>query len=163
MGLPRKGIPKKNLSPRLNTTVNDRQERFALEYCKDFDRLRAYRAAGYKAKSDEAGHVEACRLLKNPKVWAIVLEQKAKIAESMGMTAQKNLLHFQVVYYEAMKAGDYSAAVAALDKIAKHYGLYEKHQKQKNYSREDVEKMKAELEAVGFDFRRLALLEPGSN
>lgn len=141
--------------------LNDRQERFALEYVKDFDRARAYRAAGYTSTDEATIATESARLLRNPHVYAVVLREKARIANAMGWSAERTLMYLQFVFSEAVKDKDYSAAVSALDKIAKHYGLYLEHNKQKNYSPEDVERLKGELTAAGFDFSRFHF--PGKN
>ena len=147
-------------SSKLSKKLNDRQERLGLVAVKDFDRVRAYRAAGYSGTTDEVAATEACRLLKNPHVHVVILREKAKIAARLGFDAQTTLQHFVVIYMEAMKALDYRGAVMALDKIAKHYGLYEKHNQQlKCYVEEDAEKLRTELEQAGFDFERAAFQE----
>ena len=162
--MPRKVQPADDArTPRKVTKLNERQERFVLEYMTDYNRVRAYYAAGYTATSDENAASEACRLLKNPKVQAFVLNQKAIIAGRLGMKAERLALYFQVVYMEAMKVGDHASAVAALDRIAKHLGWYAADNKQKNgerMSEAERTKLKAELEAAGFNFDRVHFVAP---
>ena len=150
--------------PRQESKVTDRQERFALEYAIDFDRLRALKAAGYTPKDYDNAHSMAAQLLKNPKVNAIVLEAKARYAEALKLDAAKTVMCLQVVYMEAMAHKDWHAAVAALRELGKHHGIYEKHQKQKSYTQDDVERLKKELEQAGFDFRRVNdVTQPSNN
>jgi phage terminase small subunit len=151
--MPRKALPKVPRVPK--RSLNDRQERFALEYVKDFDRLRAYRDAGYVAKNDQVAATEACRLLRNPHVYAVILKEKAKIANKLGWDADKTLIYMELVFMEAMKERDYSGAISALDKLAKHYGLYEKHNTQRKYTQDDVEKLREKLEQHGVSFERV--------
>lgn len=151
----------KTLPRRPREKPNGKQERFAIEYVADCDKVRAVRAAGYAAKDDETARAAAGRLLRNPTVQAVIEREKLRIIERTGNTAEKTVLRLLLVYSEAMQVKDFSAAVSALDKIAKFHGLYEKHQVQKRYTQEDVEKLKAELKAVGFSFERVNF--PGSN
>lgn len=57
--------------------MNDRQQRFVQEYCKDFNATQAGIRAGYSAKS--AG-VQAHELLKNPEIAGAIEERKAQLA-----------------------------------------------------------------------------------
>ncbi len=141
--------------------VTDRQERFALEYVIDYDRNRAVRAAGYTCETDADCASMACKLLKNPKVNAIVLQAKAKVAERMGLNAERTVQYLLVVFMEAMKANDFGSAVSALRELGKHHGIYDAHNKQKKYTREDADRLKRELEQNGFSFERVNY--PGTN
>lgn len=145
-------LPEKNVNPRSERKVNPRQELFALEYCKDFDRVRAIKAAGYNCNSYSAAHEAACRLLKNPKVYSIVIAEKARIAERLKLNAEGTVRYLQLVVMEAIRDRDWRGAVMALREIGKHYGIYEKHNKQTKYTVDDIERLKTELTQAGFNF-----------
>ena len=66
---------------------NHRQETFCLEYVKDGDKLRAYRAAGYHPKNDNSCNVLVCQLLKNISVKARLIEIQQRIAARVEITA----------------------------------------------------------------------------
>jgi phage terminase small subunit len=150
-------MPKRAMKkvPRINTTANDRQELFALEYVKDYDKIRAIKAAGYSVTTEESARDAACRLLRNPTVREIINREKVKVSERVGITAAGVVARFYAAYLDADARGDLPSAISALREIGKHLGIYEKHNVQKKYSQEDVEKLKLELEQAGFDFKRL--------
>lgn len=47
---------------------NKRQERFCVEFAKTGNASESYRKAGYAAKTENSINVNACRLLKSPKI-----------------------------------------------------------------------------------------------
>lgn len=146
---------------KIRETPTARQERFAIEYIADNDRIRAVKAAGYDVTDDESARTCAARLLRNPTVQTIIEREKLKIIEKTGTTRENTVLRLLLVYHEAMQVKDFSAAVSALDKIAKFHGLYELHNKQKSYTREDAERLRDELKQAGFSFEKVNF--PSSN
>lgn len=142
--------------PRKVVKPNDRQERFALAYAATWDKSEALRQAGYELNSAEAERDAANRLLRNPTVMAIIDREKARVAKKFEITAEGTALRFQVVYLEAMRIGDFATAKGCLIELGKYHGIYVKDNTQKkNYSREDIEKLKLELEQLGFDWSRV--------
>ena len=134
-----------------------RQERFILEYLRDFDSLRALRAAGYTFKNDASGYAQASHLLNLHHIAIRVAERKAQIAEKLGLDAEGCLRYLKLVVLEALSARDWHAAIAALREIGRLYGAYDKDNTQrfgKILSPEECERLKAELEMRGWDFSR---------
>jgi phage terminase small subunit len=158
-GKGRQGLSDKPRKPR-ESKLSDKQERFAMEYVKDFDRERAYKDAGYSSDKMTTIAVECCRLLKNPRVQVVIIREKARMAERIGLDAEGVVRNFMAVYMEAYKCRDWGSAISALKELAKHYGIYEVHNKQKKYSPADIEKLKEELTKVGFDFNRINFPPP---
>lgn len=134
--------------------VTDQQERFALEYLKDFDRLRALAAAGYKVTNVKSAQATASYLLNLPNVRTLVSRKKMELAEQMGMDAANTLGYMKAVFVDAFSVGDYSGAIRALTEIGRVYGIYEADNTQRRKSPEDIARMKAQLEAMGMDFTR---------
>ncbi|MGG3282748.1 terminase small subunit [Paenibacillus solani] len=64
-----------------------KQHLFVQEYLIDLNATRAYKAAGYSVKSDNAAGVEGHRLLRNPKIAAAVKEAMDKRSERTEITA----------------------------------------------------------------------------
>ena len=155
--------PEPNLVPRRERTLNRRQERFVLALLEGMGKVEAIRHAGYQVATDDAARDAASRLLRNPSIKVAIERAKLKAIEKMDRTAEATLLRYHNVYLEAMAAKDYSAAVSALRDIAKYHGMFERNnQQRKNYTEQDIARMKARLEEKGFDFRRRALVnQPG--
>ena len=51
-----------------SSRLSDREFKFCEEYLKEDNQTRAYKLAGYKAKSNNVAAVEASRILRKPKV-----------------------------------------------------------------------------------------------
>lgn len=151
--------PKPNPAPRGGLSLNHRQERFALAYVASLDKVEAIRQAGYRVNSDDAARDAASRLLRNPSVQAIIDREKAKVAKKFNIDAEGTVLRFQVVYLEAMRLGDIATALAALKELAKHYGVYDAHNRQKRITTQaEADAIRARLEMIGVDWRRKALV-----
>ena len=60
---------------------NVRQEAFCMNFCKSGNQTEAYKAAGYKVKSDAAASSAASRLLSNVKVQQRIAEINAEIVK----------------------------------------------------------------------------------
>ena len=68
-----------------------KRRRFADEYLIDLNATRAYRAAGYKASTDNTAGVEGSKLLRDPKVGAYVKARTKAAVEKAGITADRAL------------------------------------------------------------------------
>lgn len=64
------------------------QERFVLEYIKDFNGTRAYKAANAGVADNTAG-TEAWRLLKNPEIQSSIAAARDRITGRMELTAER--------------------------------------------------------------------------
>lgn len=69
-------------------SLTPRQERFAREYLVDRNGTAAARRAGYSG-TDQALAVSASRLLKLPKIAALVIVGEDRLAEKTGVTAER--------------------------------------------------------------------------
>src|SRR5262245_26245760 len=148
--------PEANLATRRERTLNRRQERFVLAILAGMSNVEAVRHAGYEVVSDDAARDAASRLLRNPSIKVAIEGAKLRAIERMDRTAEATVLRYHHVYLEAMAAGEFGAAVSALRDLAKYHGLFERHnqQRKKTYTREEIDKMKADLEKMGVDWRR---------
>mgnify|MGYP000707657753 CR=1 FL=1 len=72
---------------------------FSQEYIIDWDRVRAYRKAYPKCKSDEAAAVSASRLLKNDKIKTYISEIQLDLAKMAGVSALRNILELKKIAY----------------------------------------------------------------
>lgn len=140
-----------------------RHELFAAEYLVDFDAPAAYRRAGYDVESDESASAAGYRLLRNPVVAELVEKGRLKRIEKIGAGADTIIGRFHLIYLKAVEADDLKIALDALKELAKHYGLYERHQLQKKYTKDDLERLRAELEAAGMSFDAVNMPKPSSN
>lgn len=158
--MPRKAklqTPEKNITPRRFGNLNIEQERFAYLVANGMDRLQAYREAGYRIADDTVAMKAASRLANHVGVQDAIHRLHLERMERTNLSGDQILKSFYLTYLAAMKAGDFSTAVSVLDKLAKHSGLYAEHNKQRNYTQSDVERLKTELEQAGMNFERLAL------
>lgn len=135
--------------------ATDKQEKFATVYFETMDRMEALRQAGYQVENEQSAAVMACRLLKTPNVMILIDKLRTAAINKAGITGAGVVQRLLCVYVAAMQDKDYSAAVSALDKLGKHFGIYLEHNKQKGYSPEDIDRLKAELQQAGFNFERL--------
>jgi phage terminase small subunit len=72
-------------------SLTPQQLRFCSEYVIDLNAGRAYKASGYKVKSDSVAWVNAARLLRNAKVKARIAELQASRAQRTQITADRVL------------------------------------------------------------------------
>jgi phage terminase small subunit len=63
--------------------MRHKQQRFAIEYCVDFNATQAAIRAGY---SPDSAHAQGCDLLKLPEVLKMVEDRKADLAAAAGIT-----------------------------------------------------------------------------
>ncbi len=152
--------PKPRGTPVKGTTGNIRHDLFAAEYLVDFDAGAAYARCGYEVKDDDNAQSAGRRLLRNVRVQEVIEAWKLERIKKVGSDADKTILRLQLVYLRAMETDDLATAISALDKLCRHYGCYEKHNTQKRYSRDDLERLRTELEAAGMDFRAVNFPTP---
>ncbi len=158
----RKPLPKRE--PRvLDRTLNDRQEKFARIYAATDDADQALTEAGYEHTSEQSAADAKCRLLKNPYVRSLVDDIRSKAAAKYGMDAEGTVARFKFVYLEAVADRDWGAAVGCLKELGKFQGIYSKHNEQKRYTKDDLERLRTELTAAGFDFTATNMPLPSTN
>lgn len=97
--------------------VDPRHQRFAEEYAIDFDPIRAYRAAGYKARSDNGVAASASRLLRTPFVKSHLKKILTKAAAKIEINIQRNLDELALIAYSDIgEILDFSGETLALRK-----------------------------------------------
>ena len=136
------------------TNVVRKHELFALEYMSDYDIIRAY-----KHVYDENGNMDdlvaqkaGSRLLRSVVVQRVIDREECAYIAKKQLDKEMVVLQIQRVYSAAMRDRDYAAANGALDKLMKHLGLYDKHQKQKRYSADELVGIRRKLEENGVSF-----------
>jgi len=147
----------------LVSSTRMKHELFAHEYLLDFDAGAAYRRAGYEVESDDVAQSSGRRLLRNPLVLEIVEKGRLDRVAKIGAGADTIIGRFHLVYLRAIEVDDLVTALSALKELAKHYGLYERHQLQKKYTKDDLERLKTELEAAGMSFDVANMPDPSPN
>ncbi len=138
--------------PRPSRTLNLKQERFVAEYLVCLDAGEAYKAAGYDVASDEVAASAGRRLLRNVAVMNAINDAQLERQGRLHLDGDRLVERLHVLYMTAQARGDLSAAVTALREIGKLLGCYEKNHSQKKYTRDDLDRLKKELEAAGMDF-----------
>lgn len=110
------------------TRMRARQEQFCLEYLKDFDRIRAYKAAGYKPKNNNVAKVQAFRLLEKPHIQEFLAKEVDARKERLRIDADWITKKF-VDIIENPETKD-SDVISSLKEVARHVGYYEKDNEQ---------------------------------
>ena len=146
-------MPTKRRKPR---ELNQQQRMFAECYHLSGNVTQSYKQA-YPTSTTESGAAAAgSRLLKDVKVKAYLNELREKRTERVGLSADWAITQMMGLFESAKLSEDYNAAASVLNMIAKHLGLYEVHnQQKKNYTSEDVERLKNELSEKGFNLERV--------
>jgi len=108
---------------------NLRQETFCLEYVKDHNGTRSFKAAGYQAKTENAIWVGAVQVLRSTKVKARIMELEAPAKRARQRTeaaiAEKAIIDRAWVVGRLVENVDRSMqAVAVLDKLGNKTGMY---------------------------------------
>lgn len=99
--------------------VTERQERFCIEFVRCGNATEAYKAAGYKPKSDNAAAVNASKLLRNTKMQEHITELREKMDSEKILDARQR----RILLSEIAKAKGQDA-VRALDVLNKMDGMY---------------------------------------
>jgi len=109
-----------------NTEPTIKQARFAEKYVEHGNAARAYREAGYECSkwADNTVYVEACRLLKNPKVTAKIDQLQRTARRKHNITLDGLTEQYERVMQMAEQKGDTSTMKAALDSLAKLHGVW---------------------------------------
>lgn len=89
--------------------LTEKQKRFCDEYLIDLNATRAYKAAGYSVRSDNAAGVEGHKLLRNPKIDSY-LKQKMKEREKRTEVTQDKVLK-ELAKIGFANAADYAKVV----------------------------------------------------
>lgn len=153
-------LPKVVVTMRRHCDLTPRKMAFVVEYLRDYDLLRAFKAAGYKTKGKNQRSM-AYRLMRDPRIMHMINDEQLKIMQATGIDRENTVQRMHLQYLEARRDGDHGNAIKALVEIGKVLGIYEAHNRQKsNYSPADIERMKKELKEVGFDLKDL---DPKSN
>ena len=141
-----------------------KQQVFVREYLIDMSPADAYLRAGYRVASREVAWKASSRLLKKVEVLQAIEKAQHKRRQRLEVDGDWVVIRLKVIYLEATVSRNYSAALRALENIGKFLGLFEKHNSQKRqYTQDDVETLKAELEAAGFNFEIAAYRNRGTN
>lgn len=124
-------MTKKNT--RKQTGQKNKWNRFCLEYVKDFNRTRAYNAAGYKAKDPR---VKAHKLLATN---SYVQDRIHKLLKGQEKRSVKNaddtVTELGVIAFDRGKdlqqKGRLGDRIKALDLLGRHFGIFGEDNKQK--------------------------------
>ena len=139
--------------------LRGRRGRFVAEYLVDLSPADAYVRAGYRVRSRRAARSAAHRLLTNVDVRRAVARAQEARQAVLSLDADGVVRRFHHLYILAATAGDLSAAVAALQHVARLLGLYDRPATPPQYTAADVDRLRADLRAAGFtppDFRTRA-------
>ena len=100
--------------------INTRQELFCRLIAEGRSQYESYTEAGFKATTRGAADVEACKLLKAPKITARVKEIQAENALAARISVTKM---YVAIYDKARANNDLGPAAAAVTGVAKLHGL----------------------------------------
>ena len=103
--------------------INTRQELFCRLIAEGRSQYESYTEAGYKATTRGAADVEACKLLKAPKIIARVKEIQAENALAARISVASVTKMYVAIYDKAMANDDLGPATAAVTGVAKLHGL----------------------------------------
>lgn len=81
---------------------SEKEKIFCKEYIKDFNKLRAYKAAGYKAKNEKAAAVNAYEISQFPRVRAYIKELQANLEEVSGISRLKVLQEYANIAFSSI-------------------------------------------------------------
>ena len=134
--------------------MTPRQQAFAAEYALDHCSAAAAVRAGY-AKA--GAHVTASRLLRNPKVAALVAEHEAESARQLAVTKDRVIAELEAAIELARQKGDPMAMIRGWAEIAKLIGAYAPERRKIELS-VDGERLQAQIAAMS-DAELLKLAE----
>lgn len=104
--------------------LTPKERLFVQEWLIDKNGTRAYRAAGYTAKTEKVAGVEACRLLTKPRVAAAIEKALARLRQKLEVTAENVLEEYRRIAFadardlyrpdgQLKQPGEWDDAVAA--------------------------------------------------
>ena len=102
--------------------MNEKHKAFCLEYLKDFNATRAYRAVYDDASRLKNPRAAASRLLHHPDVAAFLAEEKQELGEKRVAEAREVLAYFTSVMRGEIEMSDRERNKAG-EILAKRYGL----------------------------------------
>lgn len=143
-----------SVSPSLDTP-NYRQQAFVREFLIDLSPADAYMRA-YQIDNRESAQTSANRLLQNVAILDAIDQAQRQRMERLDLDGDWVVTGFRIAYLRAMQHEDFTAVIKALENIGKFLGIYERDNRQKSreLTLEEVDRLKAELEMRGYDFRR---------
>ena len=109
--------------------LNDKQKAFCDYFHIHRNGTRAYKDAGYKAKSASVASVGAARLLRNTRVKKRIVKLDRKAIRKIKLTKEMVVDGFHAIAMGADKLSDRSNA---LDRLSKMGGFYELDNEQKS-------------------------------
>jgi len=71
--------------------LTEKQQRFCLEFLKDFNATQAYKRAGYSAKTDGAVRTQSCKLMTNPNIQAEIARLRFERSTASNVTIERTL------------------------------------------------------------------------
>ena len=132
--------------------LNPKQQRFVSEFPLDCNGTQAAIRAGCSQRNADK---IASQLLGKTRVREAIANALRERAERVKIDADWVVVNFRNLYLEALAAKDYSAAARCLENLGKNVAIFERHPNQtRQYTQDDVAKLKTDLEDAGFDFRR---------
>lgn len=147
-------VEKMLLGNRPQIPTQKKHEKFAISYMTDFDLVRAYKEVYDEdgKMEDIVAHKAAARLLKSVVVQRVMDDETCKYISQKRLEKDQVILKLQRIYYDAMRDRDYTSALGALDKLMKHFGMFQEHNKQKRYGVEEITAIRRKLEENGIQF-----------
>ena len=106
--------------------LTKKQEAFCREYVVDFNGTQAAIRAGYSKKTAK---VSASENLTKPNIQDFINELQGKQAKRLEITADELTLFFRMMKDDEDQKG--SDRIKAAENLAKRFGYYEEHNKQK--------------------------------
>lgn len=94
--------------------ANVRHEAFVQGMLKGLKAHEAYRAAGFKASTDNTGYVQSWKLLRNAKVSDRLAYLESKAADESVLTKAWLIRQARIVYMKALADSQYAAANTSL-------------------------------------------------
>ena len=102
--------------------MNELQKKFCVEFVIRGNATEAYKAAGYKVRSDNAARVNASRLLTNANVQEAIAALRAKMESEKIMDAKERRETLTAI--ARSRAEDSQDRIRAIDTMNKMDGLY---------------------------------------
>ena len=81
-------------------TLTKKESRFVVEYVKSYDRYKAYKNAGYKAKTKMAMAAAVSRLLKRPRIKEAIEELEEAIEKSALVTPERIIANLAGIAFD---------------------------------------------------------------
>lgn len=104
--------------------ANVRHEAFVHALLKGLKTHEAYRAAGYKASTDNTAYVQGWTLVRNHKVAARLAHLETKAADESVLTKAWLIEQARIVYQKAIQSGQLSAANKSLEMLGRERATF---------------------------------------